>query len=170
MNKDDIASFWERLTAITAGLLGTQNGVARMVPMSHQLRDGDTTIWFITARDTELAEAAEHGSTDATYVIAEGGKGLYAVIEGKLVQSKDPELRDDLWSTVADSWFEGGKEDANVCILGLVPKSAEVWLTPTSGLSFAFNVVRAQLTSGQPDLGSHGRLSQADLAREELAV
>ena len=168
MNDDDIATFRERLAATTAGLLGTQGGAARMVPMSHQLRDGDATIWFITARDTDLAEAAEQGSTAASYMIAEGGKGLYAVIRGALVQDNDPALRDALWSIVADSWFEGGRDDPNVCILGLVPESAEVWLTPTSGLSFAFNVVRAQLTGEQPDMGSHGTLSAADLARRPL--
>lgn len=165
MTNDDIATFRERLTAISAGLLGTDGGAARMVPMSHQLRDDDATIWFITARDTDLAEASEQGRPAATYVIAEGGEGLYAVIHGALVQNNDPALRDELWSTVADSWFEGGKDDPKVCILGLVPDSAEVWLTPTSGLSFAFNVLRAQVTGEQPDLGSHGTLSGADLER-----
>jgi general stress protein 26 len=170
MKKDDIATFWERLTAIRAGLLGTQNGAARMVPMSHQLRDRDATIWFITARDTDLAEATEHGHTEASYMIAEGGEGLYAVIQGELMQNNDPVLLDELWSTVADSWFEGGKTDPRICVLGLVPKSAEVWLTPTSGLSFAFNIVRAQLTGDEPEMGSHGELSGADLARMHIAA
>ena len=165
MNDDDIATFRDRLAATTAGLLGTQGGAARMVPMSHQLRDGDATIWFITARDTDLAEAAEQGSTPASYMIADGGKGLYAVIQGALVQDNDPALREALWSTVADTWFEGGRDDPDVCILGLVPESAEVWLTPTSGLGFAFNVVRARVTGEQPDMGSHGTLSAAELAR-----
>jgi general stress protein 26 len=168
VNTNDINTFRERLAATNAGLLGTKNGAARMVPMSHQLRDGDATIWFITARDTDLAEAAEQGGTAASYVIAEGGKGLYAVIRGALMQNNDPALRDEIWSTVADTWFKGGKSDPKVCILGLVPESAEVWLTPTSGLSFAFNLLRSQLTGEQPDIGSHGRLSGADLARHHL--
>lgn len=167
MTEDDIDLFRKRLASITAGLLGTQNGAARMVPMSHQLRDGDSTIWFITARDTDLAEAAEQRGTAATFMVAEGGKGLYAVIEGQLIQNKDPDLRDALWSTVADSWFEGGKTDPQVCILGLEPHSAEVWLTPTSGLSFAYNVMRAQLTGETPDMGSHGTLAAADLVRHQ---
>ncbi|MFN3844890.1 MAG: pyridoxamine 5'-phosphate oxidase family protein [Paracoccaceae bacterium] len=163
MTEDEIAMFRQRLAAITAGFLGTENGVARMVPMSHQLRDGDSTIWFITARDTDLAEAARQGRTQATYIVAEGGKGLYAVIEGELLQDNDTGLRDALWSTVADSWFKGGKTDPQVCILGLVPSSAEVWLTPTSGLSFAFNILRAQVTGQQPDMGTQGKLTAADL-------
>ncbi|MFN3972064.1 MAG: pyridoxamine 5'-phosphate oxidase family protein [Gemmobacter sp.] len=170
MDKDDIDAFWDRLSAVNAGILGTQNGAARMVPMSHQLRDGDTTIWFITARDTDLAEAAEQRRVMATYVVADGGKGLYAVIEGELVRNAEAALRDALWSIVADSWFAGGKDDPNVCILGLVPGSAEIWLTPTSGVSFAFNVLRAQVTGQQPDMGRHGKLSGAELTRGNAAA
>lgn len=165
MKDNDIATFWDRLTDINAGFLGTDNGAARMVPMSHQVLAGDPTIWFITARDTDLAEAVEHGSTSASFVVAEGGTGLYAIISGALAQNKDSAVRDTLWSTVADSWFKGGKSDPDVCIIGLSPATAEVWLTPTSGLNFAFNVMRAQITGEQPDMGSHGNLLQADLAR-----
>ncbi|WP_322895337.1 MULTISPECIES: pyridoxamine 5'-phosphate oxidase family protein [unclassified Yoonia] len=169
MNNDEIAQFWERLTAINAGFLGTKSGAARMVPMSHALRDGDATIWFITARDTDLAEAVEHSGSDASYVVAESGKGLYAVIHGQLAQNNDPALRDELWSPVADSWFQGGKDDPQVCILGLRPERAEIWLTTTSGLSFAYNIVRAQVTGKQPDMGSHGEASGDALAQSRVA-
>lgn len=165
MEDDEIEMFWERLGGINAGLLGTKSGAARLVPMSHQLRKGDPTVWFITARDTDVARAAAAGDADALYVVAEGGKGLYAVIEGRLAISNDPQLRDDLWSVVADSYFEDGKDDPDVCILGLTADRAEVWLTPTSGIVFAFGLVRAQLTGQQPDTGSHGEVAGADLAR-----
>ena len=168
MNTDDIAQFWERLQGITAGFLGTDSGAARMVPMSHALLDGDSTIWFITARDTDLAEAVEHAGTNASYVVAESGKGLYAVVHGELSQNKDPALRDALWSTVADSWFEGGKNDPQVCILGLRPERAEIWLTPTSGLSFAYNIVRAKITGDQPDMGTHGEVAGPELATSRV--
>lgn len=37
--------------------MGAKSGTARLVRMSDALRDGDTTIWFTTARDTVLAAA-----------------------------------------------------------------------------------------------------------------
>lgn len=169
MHTDDIAQFWERLNKINAGFLGTKSGTARPVPMSHALRDGDSMIWFITARDTDLAEAVEHDNAAATYVVAEGEKGLYATIHGELAQSKDTALRDELWSTVADSWFQGGKDDPQVCILGLRPDRAEIWLTTTSGLSFAYNVLRAQVTGKQPDMGTHGEASGEELMAGRLS-
>lgn len=169
MHTDDIAQFWERLNKINAGFLGTKSGTARPVPMSHALRDGDSTIWFITARDTDLAEAVEQDNAAATYVVAEGEKGLYATIHGELAQSKDTALRDELWSTVADSWFQGGKDDPQVCILGLRPDRAEIWLTTTSGLSFAYNVLRAQVTGKQPDMGTHGEASGEELTAGRLS-
>ena len=170
MDNDDICDFWKRLESINAGLLGTSGGAARMVPMSHQLRDGDSTLWFITAHDTDLARAVAGGDGQAEYALADGGKGLYAVVTGKLSRNDDKALRDELWSTVADSWFDGGKDDPDICILGLVPDTAEVWLTPTSGLTFAYGILRAKLTGQQPDIDSHGKLSATELASSRLAA
>lgn len=165
MTDSNTATFWDRLADTTAGLLGTDDGKARMVPMAHELRNQDTTIWFITSHDTDLAQAAKQGRIAATYALADGDNGLYAVVKGDLIQNNDAALRDALWSTTVDSWFEGGKDDPAVCIIGLIPNAAEVWLTTTSGLSFAYNIVRAELTGDKPDLGEHFELSQADLAR-----
>ncbi len=165
MTDSNIATFWERLGDTTAGLLGTDDGKARMVPMSHELRDKDTTIWFITSHETDLAQAAKQGRVASTYALADGKNGVYATIKGDLVQNNDAALREDLWSPVADTWFDGGKDDPDVCIIGLIPHSAEAWLTTTSGLSFAYNIVRAKVTGDQPDLGDHFELSQADLAQ-----
>lgn len=171
MNHTDIVTpFWERLADITAGLLGTADDAARPVPMSHQLLDGDPTIWFITARDTDLAQAAENYSVAASYTVAEGGKGLYAIVQGELTRNNDPALLDALWSNIADTWFEGGKSDPDVRVLGFAPETAEVWLTPTSGLHFAFNIVRAKMTGSQPDMGAHGTLSRADFEGRRAAT
>lgn len=169
-HETDTAAFWDRLSDINAGLLGTDDGAARMVPMSHQLLDGDPTIWFITSRDTDLAQAVQDGAQPAIFALAEGGKGLFAIIRGTLAANHDPAMRDALWSTMADSWFEQGKSDPEVCILALSPADAEVWLPPTSGVQVAFNVVRAQVTGEQPDMGSHVTLTQADLVRGRAAA
>lgn len=165
MTESNITQFWDRLQDTTAGLLGTDDAKARMVPMAHALRDKDSTIWFITSHDTDLAQAAKQGRVASTYVLADSKNGLYATINGDLIQHSDKELRDALWSTAADSWFEGGKEDPSVCIIGLIPSAAEVWITTTSGLSFAYNVLRAEITGDKPDVGTHFQLSQADLAQ-----
>lgn len=164
MSTDNIAEFWSRLAGINAGFLGTEDEQARPVPMSHQLRDGDATVWFITARDTDLAREVARGSTRATYLIAGERKGLYAVLAGDLHQNDDPALRDELWSVVADSWFDRGKDDPDICVLGLTIAQAEVWLTPASGLKFAFSVIKAQATGAPPDMGTHFEATGAELA------
>ena len=170
MQDDEIKDFWKRLKGINAGLLGHVGGPARLVPMSHQLRDGDDAIWFITGRDTDLVRAVESGDGRARYVVADGGKGLYAVLTGQLSLNDDKAVLDDLWSVVADSWFDGGKDDPDVRVLAFTPDTAEVWLTPTSGLTFAFGILRAQLTGEQPDMGSHATLSAAQLVRSGSAA
>ena len=164
----DIDEFWSRLKSVNAGLLCSTDDAARLVPMSHQLRDGDGTLWFITGRGTDLAKAAA-GGTEARYVLAESGKGLYAVVTGSLTRSDDRAVLNDLWSPVVGAWFEGGKDDPEVCLLALRAVTAEVWLTPTSGLTFAFGILRAQVTGSQPDMGSYGTVSGRDLVNARVA-
>ncbi len=152
------ARFRDRLDDVNAGLLGLTDDL-RLVPMSHQLRDGDDTFYFITAAGTDLYEAVKAAPKSAIYALAEGGKGLYARVEGDLAEVTDPALIEELWNFVADAWFEDGKQDDDVRILALTPKTAEVWLTTTSGVAFLYQIARAKITGQQPDMGEQGTVT-----------
>ena len=124
-------TFWDRIGDINAGMLATPTDRAR--PMSHTLHDDDrTALWFITAHGTDIADAAKSGSA-ATYL-------------------------DDLWSPVADAWFEGGQKDPDVCLVRMTLSKAEVWATD-GGAKFLFEIAKANLTDAKPDMGDHGVLT-----------
>lgn len=142
--------FFAHLKKINAGMLGA--GPARLVPMSHQIDSERSTLWFITARETDLAMAALNG-VDATYVVA-GESNLYARAEGALRVVDDKEKLAALWSTVADAWFEGGPQDPDAVALELRLTQAEVWETRGS-TGFLFEIARAHLTGKKPDMGTH---------------
>ncbi len=89
-------------------------------------------------------------------VIADDGQGLYADIDGTLTHSADREALDEVWTFVADSWFEGGKADPDVCLLRFTPRQAEVSVTTTSGIAFFYEMAKAQISDDKPDLGSQG--------------
>lgn len=151
MNNTD---FWTRVETVNAGMLETDSG-ARFVPMSHQSQPEAQTLWFITAKDTTMFEDLAEGPKSCSYVIADGGKGMYAHLTGRLSVSQDRDRLEALWSTVAESWFDGGIDDPNVRLLSYVVDSGEVWVTPTSGLSFLFSIAKANLTGEKPDMGDH---------------
>ncbi len=151
MSHDD---FWDRLTAVNAGMLDATGG-KRFVPMSHYPDRDENTLWFITAKGTDVVKSVETDEKPAVYILSDGGKGIYADIKGTLALSSDKAKLDDLWNVVADAWFDGGKDDPDVQLLSFAIKTGDVWVTPTSGIVFMFDVLKAKLTGDQPDMGSH---------------
>lgn len=149
---DDV--FWDRLGAVNAGMLAAGES-PRFMPMSHNADREGRRLWFITARGTDLVEATEAGPVASVYLVADGGKGLYAQINGTLEQSTDRAKLEEIWNVVASSWFDGGKDDPDLRLLSLSVTGAEVWATTASGLGFMFQVAKAQLTGAEPDMGEH---------------
>ncbi|AXC51228.1 general stress protein [Paracoccus suum] len=147
------AQFWKRLEGINAGMLGATSDL-KLVPMSHTADPDQHALWFITAAGTHLVEQTEGGAQDALYVVAEGSGKLYARIEGKLERSGDQAKLDEIWNTVAASWFEDGKQDPDVRLLKLAISRAEVWTT-TGGLGFLYELAKNKLTGAEPDMGEH---------------
>jgi len=154
---DDLKdAFWNRMEDVRAAMLGI-DGQGRLVAMSPQVDDDvPGHIWFITADGTELADGVKSGPRDAQLVVADNNVGLYADVTGTLQRSHDHEALEEVWSFVSDAWFDGGKADPDVRLLQFTPKSAEVSVTPTSGVKFLYEIAKANLTNKKPDAGQQG--------------
>lgn len=154
---DDLKTeFWDRMEDVRTGMLGIK-GQGRLVAMSPRIDDDmPGHIWFISAKGTDLAKATATGPCDARLVLADDSAGLYADIDGTLTHSTDREALDEVWSFVADSWFEGGKADPDLRLLRFTPREAEVSVTTTSGVAFFYEMAKAKLTDEKPDVGSQG--------------
>lgn len=155
----DKETFWKRLEGINAGMLGCEPDW-RLVPMSHYPDPEQGALWFITAKGTDLVEAAAGGAKQAAHVVSSSGGKLYARIEGRLETSDDRQKLDELWNAVASSWFEDGKQDDDIQLLKLTIDSAEVWATD-GGMAFLYQVAKSKLTGAQPDMGEHFEVSFA---------
>jgi general stress protein 26 len=146
--------FWDRISDSRTGMLGADKAPA--APMSHHAEAKTRTLWFITARDTDLGRAAQTG-TEAQYTVANDSTGLYARIDGTLAAVTDPQKLEELWSVFAGVWFEDGKQDDDVQLMAFTLHSAEIWTTD-GNLSFLYEIAKAKIGGGQPDAGSHGTL------------
>ena len=153
---DLIDEFWDRLPQVRGGMLGIE-GQGRLVAMSPQVDDDvPGHVWFITAKGTDLAKGVTSGPKPAQFVVADAGAGLYADVSGMLRHSTDREALDEVWSFVADAWFEGGQHDPDVCLLQFTPAQAEISVTPGSGVRFLYEIAKANLTDENPDQGQQG--------------
>lgn len=148
------ATFWERLSDVRAGMLGL-DVAHRMVPMTHYAERDASTLWFIAADGAEIVESVKAGPRAGHYVLTSASDGLYANMTGQLSLDPSEAKLDELWNTVAEAWFEGGKRDPDVQLLKFRLSEAEVWTTTTSRLSFAYEIARAKITDEKPDVGEN---------------
>jgi general stress protein 26 len=151
--------FWDRIEDVHSGMLGIK-GHGRLVPMSPQTDDDvPGAVWFITAKQTELARSVATGPQEAQFVVANDKNGLWADIDGTLEHSKDREALDEVWNFVADAWFEGGKHDDDVVLLKFTPTSGEVSISDGGGAKFLYEIAKAHVTDEKPDQGEQGPVS-----------
>ncbi|MFZ5963875.1 pyridoxamine 5'-phosphate oxidase family protein [Thalassococcus sp. BH17M4-6] len=151
------STFWDRISDVRAGLLSA--GDKRAVPMSPYARPDDNALWFITAKGTDVAKAAQ-GSAAATFAIADSGAKLYGTVEGQIAAVEDRSKLDEIWNAMAAAWFEDGKEDDDIQLVRMTPTTAEIWATDGAP-SFLYEVAKANLTDSTPDAGDHGVVSFA---------
>lgn len=157
MSEKNRDTFWSRLEDINAGMLGLISD-ARLVPMSHYPDYENNALWFITAKGTEIAEAAATGPQEAIHVVSDGGKGLYARIHGSLSLSDDREKLDEIWNAIASSWFEDGQQDPDIQLVRMDLANAEVWATGGK-IAFIYEIAKSKITGSKPDMGEHFEIS-----------
>lgn len=154
---DLVDTFWKRLDDINSGMLGLTED-PRLVPMSHYADRDLNTLWFITAKGTDLSQSLHDGAKDALHVVSSANEGLYTRIHGRLSLSNDSKKLDELWNAVASSWFEEGRQDPDVQLLRLDLAEAEVWATGGRA-AFLYEIAKSKLTGSKPDMGDHYSLT-----------
>ena len=126
--------FWKDLKSdrtMMLGIDGVEDGHTR--PMTAQVVDDRSPIWFFTSKDNALVA---HSGTGARAVGAFSSKGhdLFASVHGTLVVDKDRAMIDKLWNPFIAAWFRG-KDDPNLTLLRFDAESAQVWLNENNLLA-----------------------------------
>ncbi len=147
--------FWREVEQSRFAMLtveGMQN--RHFQPMTTFVEPETSKIWFYTRRDSEIAERSVGGAS-ATLVVVSKDQELQASVIGRLTASSDELHRDKYWNPVVAAWFPGGKDDPNLAMLCLDCEEAEIWISDRGGLRFGWEIVRANLTGSEPELGGH---------------
>jgi general stress protein 26 len=129
------AKFWQALKSdrtLMLGLDGVEDGHAR--PMTAQVEDDRSPIWFFASTDNELVKALPRGGR-AIATFASKGHDLFATMHGRLSLDNDRAVIDRLWNRYVAAWFEGGKDDRKLALLRLDAERAEIWLNESSLLA-----------------------------------
>jgi len=135
--------FWKHLKSdmtVMLGIDGVEDGHTR--PMTAQLDGERGPIWFFTSKENTLVNELDQNRR-AIATFTSKGHDLFATVHGSLRVDADRATIDKLWNRFVAAWFEGGKDDPNLCLLRLDPENAEIWLDGSSvvaGVKMLFGV------------------------------
>ena len=148
---------WREIEKHQIGMLGVVGGEPQhFQPMTAFAEPHDNRLWFFTYSDTDLAEAAGVMGCTAMFVF-QRDREIYACVGGVLRVLQDRERMDRYWNAAVAAWYPDGKHDPRLTMLCLDATDAEVWITETGPIRYAWEVAKANATGSQPDVG--GRTS-----------
>lgn len=139
-DKEFADKFWTSIRSDMTAMVGTAK--VHPKPMTAQFDGDEKTIFFFTAKNTELAKSAS-SPQEATLVYSSKGHDLFATVKGKIVVDNDRARIDRLWNRFVAAWFEEGKDDPKLCLLRFEPGEAEVWKDASSiiaGIKLFFGI------------------------------
>lgn len=105
-------------------------------------------------KDEEIA-----ADPNVCLAFAKPGSNDYVSISGVAEVTADRSAIDANWTDMAKTWFPEGKDDPNIRILTVTPQAAELWDGTSNPLVFAFEVVKARIQGGRPDVGENVKVA-----------
>jgi general stress protein 26 len=150
----DLETIRTIISAAKVAVLTTtaQNGELHSRPLAALDHTFEGSLWFFTAdpspKTDDIARSAE---VNVAYA---DGKG-YLSIAGTASVEHNPTRIDQLWTPMAEAWFEEGRSDPSVALLRVDATSAEYWSVDKPGVVRAFEIAKAVVTKSQPDVGEN---------------
>lgn len=126
-SKDELVTeFWTALKSDRVMMLGlTSAGDDHTRPMTAQVDDANSEIWFFASKESALVKNIRSDS-NARATFVSKNYGIFASVGGLVVNDSTPEMIDKHWNSDVAAWYKG-KTDPTISLLKFVPKRAEIW-------------------------------------------
>ena len=146
--------FWEQVGDVRAGMLGLQGVADHMQPMSPREEPGAKTLWFYLSADSDLYRHVKDGNAKAHFCVVGKDHDYHACAMGTLSETTDQAKIDEHWDPIVAAWFEGGKDDPKMRMLGMRLDNAAVWGSTDSSARFGWEIAKSNLVDEKvPDVG-----------------
>lgn len=119
-------------------------------PMAVAELKPDAHAYFVTdGRSPKAPEIEAHPEVLVTFQ----SSSEFATLYGPASVVRDRALIERLWSEAWRVWFPGGKDDPNLILISVVPKSGEYWdNSGTEGIKYLFEGLKAYFKGERPNL------------------
>jgi general stress protein 26 len=134
-------------------------------PLSTQKSTFDgRRIWFFTEADSpKIGEIARHPKVNLAY--ASKDKNTYVSIAGVASVNRDRALIEQFWSDAMKAFFPRGKNDPNLVLLEIEPRTVEYWDGPGTWIGKLLSFLVARVTKKEELMGENRLL---DLRRKPV--
>ena len=114
-------------------------------------------IWFVT----DLRSAKEHEierDSEVALVFIDHDAKAYLSLTARAQVRQDRAKAAAIWKRTDNVWWRG-PDDPNVCLLRVMPITAELWDGPASKAVAIFEFAKARLTGLKPRLGENRKVT-----------
>jgi general stress protein 26 len=127
-------------------------------PMGVQEVDDKGNLWFISSADSNKNMEIKQDD-EVQLIFAKNADAHFLSLFGKATIYKDKDKIDDIWSPVAKTWFEEGKNDPNVTVIKVTPLDAYYWDTKYGKTVTLLKIAAGAITGKTDEGGIEGKIS-----------
>jgi general stress protein 26 len=149
---------WDIIEEVGVCMLTTGfGGGLRARPVEARPDRDAGVIYFVT----DLRSGKEHEiefEHDVGLAFIDARQNAYLSITARAEVQRDHARAAKIWKATDNVWWHG-PDDPNVCVLRVRPATAELWDGPSSRIVTIFELVKARLTGGKPNVGENRKVT-----------
>jgi general stress protein 26 len=147
------------IAQLRVGMLTTvdHEGCLHSRPLTTLKMDSDSALWFlISISSQKVGDLDNFASIGLCYG---NGEGTYISISGTTQIVRERAIIQELWTSLAKSWFPGDADDPDLAALKVQVQRAEYWHGPASRFVQLYAIAKATVTGDSGALGTHRKVS-----------
>ena len=135
-----------------------QDGYLVSRPLSTQKSSYDGRhVWFFTEGNSpKISEIRRHSKVNLAYASKE--KNTYVSIAGIASVRRDQALIDRFWNDALKAFFPKGKNDPNLVLIEVEPRTVEYWDGPSTFIGKAISFIVARVAKKEELMGENRML------------
>ncbi len=157
-NKEAQEKVRELAKDIKVAMMATNLGKTPLsaIPMTTQKIDVEGNIWFLSSKKSDHNQDIEKDNR-VQLLYSDPSSMAFLSAYGKAEIHTDKSVLQDLYSSMADNWFDG-IDDPDLTAIKVIPENAYYWDTKGNKLINIFKMGVAAATNEKTDLGKKGNL------------
>lgn len=147
------ARLYKEIDSARYGMLGVirPENQHHFNPMACYPEEETGRVWFFTKKGTDLVKDAGGEGRMAMFIVT-SGQDFQACIGGNLREQFDRSELEKFWNPHVSAWYPDGKDDPDLTMLCFEPHDADVWISRSGPVKYAFEVAKANASHSTPNV------------------